>query len=71
MGQNYWCPLPGHSGGLKESQLSSNMEKLNVNVSGTSVQNAACGSEDSVAQRRLVAVTGLTVINDVHFSLII
>lgn len=52
---SYWCPLPGHSGGLRESQLSSNEEKWNVNVSENPIQNAACSSEISVAQSRLDA----------------
>lgn len=55
VGQNYWCPLPGHSRGLKESQVSSNKEKLNVNVSGNPIQNGGYGSKNSVAQCRLDA----------------
>lgn len=53
VGQNYWCPL--QSGGLKESQLSSNKEELTVNVAFCIGFPETCGSENSVAQRRLDA----------------
>lgn len=57
--QNYRCPLPGRSGGWTESQPSSNKEKWNVNVSENPIQNAACSSENSVAQFRLDASSWL------------